>query len=134
MICKSNDPRRPQQVAEVADVADGKQEYEVCDIICKEVVNGEMYYLVEWTVTLVPEYELVKRRFWWISSRRDSKHNVGKGAGKRRRLSLSKEGEQANVGPRAIGDETEERARSTSEAGVRLTVVRANPYSQRCLH
>jgi hypothetical protein len=52
MISESNDPGRPQQVAKVAD---GKQEWEIRDIIGKEVVNGEVHYLVEWTTTLVPK-------------------------------------------------------------------------------
>jgi hypothetical protein len=44
MIPESNDPRRPQQVAEVAE---GKQEWDIRDIIGKEVVDGEVHYLVE---------------------------------------------------------------------------------------
>lgn len=62
MISESNDPGRPQQVAEVAEMADGKQEWEICDIISKEVVNGEVHYLVERTATLVPKYDLVKAK------------------------------------------------------------------------
>jgi hypothetical protein len=58
MICESNDPGRPQQVAEVAEVADGKQEWEIHDIISKEVVDGEVHYLVEWSATLMPECEM----------------------------------------------------------------------------
>lgn len=38
----------------MAEMADGKQEWEIRDIIGKEVVNSEVHYLVEWTVTLVP--------------------------------------------------------------------------------
>ncbi len=43
MISESNDPGMPQQVAEVTD---GKQEWEIRDIIGKEVVKGEVHYLV----------------------------------------------------------------------------------------
>jgi hypothetical protein len=59
MISKANDPRKPQQVAEVRD---GKQEWEIRDIIGKEFVDGEMHYLVEWSATLVPKYELGKAK------------------------------------------------------------------------
>jgi hypothetical protein len=44
IISEPNDPRRPQHVAEVTD---GKQEWEICNIISKEVVDGEIHYLVE---------------------------------------------------------------------------------------
>jgi hypothetical protein len=57
MICESNDLSRHQQVAEVAD---GKQEWEICNIIGKEVVDGEVHYLVEWSATLMPKCELGK--------------------------------------------------------------------------
>ena len=59
MIPESNDPGRPQQVAEVAG---GKQEWDIRDIIGKEVVNGEVHYLVEWSATLVPKYKLGKAK------------------------------------------------------------------------
>ena len=67
VISGSNDPGMPQQVAMVAEVvevaavaavADGKQEWEIHDIIGKEVVDGEVHYLVEWSATLVPKCEL----------------------------------------------------------------------------
>ena len=41
MISKSNDRGRPQHVAEVTD---GKLEWEIRDIIGKEVVDGEVHY------------------------------------------------------------------------------------------
>ncbi len=47
IIYKSSDPRSSQQVAEVTEVIDGKQEWEIYDIIGKEVVNSEVLYLVE---------------------------------------------------------------------------------------
>jgi hypothetical protein len=46
----------------VAEVADGKQEWDIRDIIGKEVVDGEVHYLVEWSATLVPKYELGKAK------------------------------------------------------------------------
>jgi hypothetical protein len=59
----------------VAEVADGKQEWEIRDIIWKEVVNGEMHYLVEWSATLVPIYELGNAVTLMDSLRHDSEHN-----------------------------------------------------------
>jgi hypothetical protein len=52
-----NDAARPQ-VAEV----DSKQEWEIRDIIGKEDVDGVVHYLVEWSTTLVPKYELGKAK------------------------------------------------------------------------
>jgi hypothetical protein len=52
-----NDIAMSQQVAEVAD---SKQEWEICDIISKEDVDGVVHYLVQWEATLVPKYELGK--------------------------------------------------------------------------
>ena len=50
---------RPQDVVEVAN---DKQEWEVCDIISKEDVDGVPHYLVQWSATLVPKYEMGKAR------------------------------------------------------------------------
>jgi hypothetical protein len=41
---------------EVAEIAN--QEWEICNVIGKEYVNGVVYYLVEWNPTLMPEYIL----------------------------------------------------------------------------
>ena len=49
----------PQQVAEVID---GKQEWEICNIIGKEVVDSEVHYLAEWSATLMPKCELGKAK------------------------------------------------------------------------
>ena len=38
------------------------RKWEICDIIGKEVVDGEVHYLVEWSATLVPKYELGKAK------------------------------------------------------------------------
>lgn len=46
----------------MAEVADGKQEWEIRDIIGKEVVDGEVYYLVEWSATWVPKLEMGKAK------------------------------------------------------------------------
>jgi hypothetical protein len=40
----------------------GRQEWEISDIIGKEVVDGEVHYLVEWRATLVPKSELGKAK------------------------------------------------------------------------
>jgi hypothetical protein len=82
MRSKSKDADMPQQTAAVAEVADGKQEWEIRDIIWKEVVNCEMHYLVEWSATLVPIYELGNAVTLVDSLRHDSEHNRGRGMGR----------------------------------------------------
>jgi hypothetical protein len=49
----------PEQAVEVAN---DKQEWEICDIIGKEDVDGVPYYWVQWSVTLVPKCEIGKAR------------------------------------------------------------------------
>ena len=46
----------------VVEALDGKQEWEISDIISREVVDGEVHYLVEWSATLVPKSEMGKAR------------------------------------------------------------------------
>jgi hypothetical protein len=53
-----NDPEQPLQVA----VADNKQEWEICDIVSKEDVDGVPHYWVQWSATLVPKCEMGKAR------------------------------------------------------------------------
>src|ERR1700733_6287400 len=53
-----DNPKRPPQVA----VADNKQEWEIYDIVGKEDVDGVLHYWVQWSVTLVPKYEMGKAR------------------------------------------------------------------------
>jgi hypothetical protein len=50
-----DDPRRPQQTVEVAN---DKQEWDICDILGKEDVDGEAHYWVEWCATLVPKCDM----------------------------------------------------------------------------
>jgi hypothetical protein len=54
-----NDLEGPEQLAEVVDA---NQEWEICDIIGKEDVNGVVHYLVEWNPTLMPKYALAKAK------------------------------------------------------------------------
>jgi len=51
------DPGIPQQVAEVAN---DKQEWEICVIIDKEDIDGVQHYWVQWSPTLVPKSEMGK--------------------------------------------------------------------------
>jgi hypothetical protein len=46
----------------VAEVAGGKQEWRIRDIVGKEVVDGEEHHLVKWTATLVREYDSRKAK------------------------------------------------------------------------
>jgi hypothetical protein len=58
MAFTTNDLAEPQAVVEV----DSKREWEICDIIGKEDVDGVVHYLVEWSATLMPKYELKKAK------------------------------------------------------------------------
>ena len=102
MISKSNDPEMPQHVAEVAG---GKQEWEISDIVGKEVVDGEVYYLVEWSATLVLKSELGKAKVlvdkFEARLRAQCRQRGGK---RRRRLPPSKAGKQAIAGARERGE------------------------------
>jgi len=53
-----NDPGRPRQVAEVND----DREWEIHDIIGKEVVGGVVHYWVQWEATLLPVCELPRAK------------------------------------------------------------------------
>jgi hypothetical protein len=46
----------------VAEV-DSKQKWEIRDIIGKEDVDGVIQYLMEWSATLAPKYELKKAAY-----------------------------------------------------------------------
>jgi hypothetical protein len=47
---------------QAVEVANDKQEWEICDIIGKEDVDGVPHYWVQWSATLVPKYEMGKAR------------------------------------------------------------------------
>ena len=103
---KSNDLARPQQVAEV----DGNQEWEICDIISKEDVDGVVHYLVAWNATLVPKYALKKAKRLVdkfearLRAQRRQRDKRGRG-----RLPRSKLGRQA--GGHAIGGTNQKKQR-----------------------
>jgi hypothetical protein len=46
----------------VAEVADDKQEWEICDIVDKEDVDGVPHYWVQWSITLVLKSEMGEAR------------------------------------------------------------------------
>jgi hypothetical protein len=123
-------------VAEAAGVTDGKQEWEVCDIIGKKVVNGEVYYLVEWSAKLAPKYELGKATALVDKFEARLRAQCRRRGWEKTREAASIEGRQAGNcrGSRNKQDATEERTRSTSEACVTLMVAGAYPCSQWCLH
>jgi hypothetical protein len=106
-VSASDDPRRPQQVVEVAN---DKQEWEICDIIGKEDVDGEPHYWVQWSATLVPKCEMGKARA--LITRFEARLRAqGRQRGKigRERLPLSKAGK--TVGARATGKTPQKRGR-----------------------
>jgi hypothetical protein len=53
-----DDLGRPPQVV----VTDSKQEWEICDILKEEYIDGVPHYWVQWTVTLVPESDMGKAK------------------------------------------------------------------------
>jgi hypothetical protein len=103
-----DDPVIPPQVAEVAN---DKQEWEICDIVGKEDVDGVPYYWVQWSITLVPKSEMGKARAlvarFEAGLRAQRKQKGGKGRG---RLLPSKAGRQAAAGVHATG-KTEKKRR-----------------------
>src|SRR5436190_21490605 len=102
-----DDPAIPPQVAEVAN----KQEWEICDIVGKEDVDGVPHYWVQWSVTLVPKYEMGEAKAlvarFEAGLRVQGKQKVGKGRG---RLPPSIPGKRAIAGVRTKG-ETQKRGR-----------------------
>jgi hypothetical protein len=58
-ISESDDREMSEQAVEVAN---DKQEWEICDIIGKEDVDGVPRYWVQWSATLVPKSEMGKTR------------------------------------------------------------------------
>jgi hypothetical protein len=113
--------RTPQ----VAEVADNKQEWEICDIVGKEDVDGVPHYWVQWSITLVPKSEMGKARAlvarFEAGLRAQRKQKCGKGRG---RLLPSKAGKQAACRSSCNRPDATKGARS--EAGVRLTIAEVN--------
>jgi hypothetical protein len=54
-----DDPEMPEQAVEVANE---NQEWEICDIIGKEDIDGVLHYWVQWSATLVPKCKMEKAR------------------------------------------------------------------------
>jgi hypothetical protein len=94
VMSESNDPEKPQQVV------DGK-----------EVLDGEVHYLVEWSATLVPKNELGKAKPLVEKFEARFRAQCRQRGGKRRgRLPPSKAGKQAISGARVTG-ETQQKGR-----------------------
>jgi hypothetical protein len=81
-----DDPEMPEQAVEVAN---DKQEWEICDIIGKEDVDGVPHYWVQWSATLVPKCEMGKARALIArfeaglrAQRKQRKQKGGKGRGR----------------------------------------------------
>jgi hypothetical protein len=95
-----DDPKRPQQAVEVAS---DNQEWEICDIIGKEDVDGEPHYWVQWSATLVPRCEMGKAR---LRAQGKQRGKIG-----REKLPLLKAGKQATAGACATGKTPQKRGR-----------------------
>jgi hypothetical protein len=93
----------PEMLEQAVEVANENQEWEICDIIGKEDVDGVPHYWVQWSATLVPKCEMGKARAliarFEAGLQAQHKQKGGKG---RCRLSLSRAGKQA--GTRATGE------------------------------
>jgi hypothetical protein len=109
MISESDDPGMPQQVVEVGN---DNQEWEICDIIGKEDIDGVPHYWVQWSATLVSKYEMGKARAlvarFEAQLRAQGKQRSGKGRG---RLLPSNAGKQATGGVHATGETQQKRGR-----------------------
>jgi hypothetical protein len=116
MISEPNDPKRLQQVTEVTD---GEQEWDIRDIIGKEVVDGEVHYLVEWSATLVPKYDLGKAKVlvdkFEAQLRAQCRQRVGE---RRGRLPPPKAGKHAIAGARATGKTQQKKGRGRPQKQV----------------
>jgi hypothetical protein len=55
-------PNDPEMLEWAVEVANENQEWEICDIIGKEDVDGVPHYWVQWSATLVPKCEIGKAR------------------------------------------------------------------------
>jgi hypothetical protein len=106
-----NDLEGPQQAAKV----NGEQEWEIHDIIGREVVGGVVHYWVQWEPTLVPEYELPKAKALVekfearLQAQGRQKDGNGKGQGN---APKSKIGQQAMVGASITRQQKRPRGRS----------------------
>jgi hypothetical protein len=96
----------------MAEVTDGKLEWEIRDIIGKEVVDGEVHYLVEWSATLMPKCELGKAKGLVDKFEARLRAQCRQRGGKRRgRLPPRKAGKQAIAGAYATGETQQKKGR-----------------------
>jgi hypothetical protein len=93
-------------------VADNKQEWEICDIVSKGDIDGVPHYWVQWSVTLLPKFEMGKARAlvarFEAGLRAQGKQKCGKGRGK---LPPLKPGKRAIAGVRTKGETQKKRGR-----------------------
>lgn len=120
-------PDDPEMLEQAVEVATDKQEWEICDIIGKEDVDGEPHYWVQWSATLVPKCEIGKARALVARFEAQLRAQRKQKGGKRTRQAASIKSRQAGScrssrnRPDAIKG-----ARSTSEAGVKLVITEVN--------
>jgi len=98
----------PEMLEQAVEVANDKQEWEICDIIGKEDVDGVPHYWVEWSATLVPKCEMGKARalIARFEAGLRAQRKGGKGRG---RPFPSRAGKQA--GTRATGETQQKKGR-----------------------
>ena len=96
----------------VAEVANDKQEWEICDIVGKEDVDGVPHYWVQWCITLVPKSKMGKARALVARFEAGLRAQRSQRCGKyRERLPPSKAGKQAAAGVSATGQTQEKKRR-----------------------
>jgi hypothetical protein len=111
-------PDEPEMPEQAVEVVNDKQEWEICDIIGKEDVDGVPHYWVQWSATLVPKYEMGKARA--LVARFEARHGAqrkqkgGKGRG---RLLPSKAGKQASAGVLSLWSSSSQLATCLRVAG-----------------
>lgn len=93
--------------AEVAEMADNEQEWEICGIIDDKIVDGKLQYLVQWTPTWVPASQTECA----MALVAEYKKRKRMGEKERGRLRASKAGKQAIAGARPIDKGLKKRGR-----------------------
>jgi hypothetical protein len=102
----------PGKTPQVAETADDKQEWEICDIAGKEDVHGVPHYWVQWSATLVPKFDMWNARAlvarFEARLRAQSRQSGGRGQGRRH---PSKAGEQTVTEARSTGETQQKKGR-----------------------
>jgi hypothetical protein len=129
----------PATSAPLSQVADANQDWEICDILAKNAVDGELHYLVDWRPTLVPEHALgnAKEPVDEFEARFRTQYRQ-RGEKRRGRLHPSKAGKQASRQLREIAQQARRnRRKGEVDLGSRYEIDRRQRtilgYSDVCI-